>query len=79
MIKNESGVPSNVGEYILTLQDYISMHQSQFPELANFMGFQDEEEASEADEVLLTDEQRLFEDHFKFDEMVLGVKEGKYF
>ena len=79
MVQDEHGLPADIGDYILTLQDYISMHQAQFPELANFMGFQDEDEVSQVDQILLSEDQRLFEDHLKFEEMVLGVKEGKYF
>ena len=42
------------------------------------MGFQDEEEVPMQEEDV-SDEKRLFENHLSFEEMVLGVKEGRYF
>ena len=78
MLKSEKGLPPDIGEYIIDLQEYISMHQDQFPELVNFMGFQDEEEAS-VDQENISGDRRLFEDHLTFEEMVIGVKEGRYF
>jgi exosome complex exonuclease DIS3/RRP44 len=78
MLKFEKGLPVDIEEYIIDLHEYISMHQDQFPELVNFMGFQDEEEAS-MDQENIPGDKRLFEDHLTFEEMVIGVKEGKYF
>jgi len=78
MLKSETGLPPNIEEYIIDLQEYISMHQDQFPELVNFMGFQDEEEAS-VDQENISGDRRLFEDHLTFEDMVIGVKEGRYF
>jgi exosome complex exonuclease DIS3/RRP44 len=78
MLKSEKGLPADIEEYIIDLQEYISMHQDQFPELVNFMGFQDEEEAS-VDQENISGDRRLFEDHLTFEDMVIGVKEGRYF
>jgi exosome complex exonuclease DIS3/RRP44 len=78
MLKSETGLPPDIEEYIIDLQEYISMHQDQFPELVNFMGFQDEEEAS-VDQENISGDRRLFEDHLTFEDMVIGVKEGRYF
>jgi len=78
MLKSEKGLPPDIGEYIIDLQEYIVMHQDQFPELVNFMGFQDEEEAS-VDQENISEDKRLFEDHLTFEDMVIGVKEGRYF
>ena len=78
MLKSEKGLPADIEEYIIDLQEYISMHQDQFPELVNFMGFQDEEEAS-VDQEDISGDRRLFEDHLTFEDMVIGVKEGRYF
>lgn len=78
MLKSETGLPPDIEEYIIDLQEYISMHQDQFPELVNFMGFQDEEEAS-VDQENISGDRRLFEDHLSFEDMVIGVKEGRYF
>lgn len=78
MLKSEKGLPPDIEEYIIDLQEYISMHQDQFPELVNFMGFQDEEEAS-VDQENISGDRRLFEDHLTFEDMVIGVKEGRYF
>ena len=78
MLKLEKGLPVDIEEYIIDLHEYIGMHQDQFPELVNFMGFQDEEEAS-VDQENIPGDKRLFEDHLTFEEMVIGVKEGRYF
>jgi exosome complex exonuclease DIS3/RRP44 len=78
MLKSEKGLPSDIEEYIIDLHEYISMHQDQFPELVNFMGFQDEEEAA-VDQENISGDRRLFEDHLTFEDMVIGVKEGRYF
>ena len=63
--------------YIIDLHDYITMHRKQFPELDNFLGFQVGEDADMA----LDDSSapKLFEPHFSFEELILGVKEGRYF
>lgn len=44
------------------------------PELANFEGFQEDEVME-----VSADSGRIYEDHLQFDELALGVKEGKYF
>ena len=51
------------------------MNQEQNPELVNFMGFADEMEVDEE----VHGAKALYEEHLSFDEMVLGIKEGRYF
>ena len=56
-----------------------------FPELVNFMGFDGEDLKNEEESQIDSAEnnqmmnQKLFTEHLSFDEMVLGVKEGRYF
>ncbi len=66
------------GGAIITMEDFISMNLTNNPELVNYMGF--------AQQVDIEEETKdvkgavgMFEDHLNFDEMVLGIREGKFF
>ena len=52
------------------------MNQESFPELINFMGFEEEPEDESSD---IDPSKRLYEEHLTFDQMVLGVKQGQFF
>ena len=52
------------------------MNQESFPELINFMGFEEEPEDESRD---IDPSKRLYEEHLTFDQMVLGVKQGQFF
>jgi exosome complex exonuclease DIS3/RRP44 len=52
------------------------MNQDAYPELINFMGFQEEAE----DEIMEGDPAKsIYPEHLPFEELVLGVKQGLYF
>lgn len=61
---------------IITMEEFILMNQEKNPELVNFMGFADE---MDIDEIEAKNAKALYEEHLTFDEMVLGIKEGRYF
>jgi len=61
--------------FVLDVADFISAHQGQFPELSNFLGFHGEL----GEEAELAGEGQLFEAHLDFEELVLGVKAGRFF
>lgn len=52
------------------------MNSPKHPELLNYMGFSSEIDTEMHD---LTRSVPLYEDHLTFDEMVLGIREGKFF
>lgn len=58
------------------MEDFILMNQEHFPELVNFMGFAGETEDIEMDQ---EGGKPLYEEHFPFSDMVLGIKQGKFF
>ena len=43
------------------------------------MGFEDQAEDDEDKSEDVDPASRLYQEHFEFEEMVLGVKQGKYF
>ena len=71
---------SKYADCIIDVHDFINMHSKQFPELSNFMGF--EAEDSDAQIQDLENEEgdtHIYEAHLSFEEMIIGVKEGRYF
>jgi hypothetical protein len=66
-----------ISKYVIDLNDFIGMNQEVFPELINFMGF--EEEGDDETFTEIDPSKRIYEDHLSFDQMVLGVKQGQYF
>lgn len=67
----------DIQKYVIDLNDFIAMNQEDFPELINFMGF--EEEIEEETFTEIESSKRIYPDHLTFDQMVLGVKQGLYF
>lgn len=65
---------SQIQKYVIDLNDFIAMNQEIYPELTNFMGFEEEMEEDTFTEV--DPSKRIYEDHLTFDQMVLGVKQG---
>ena len=64
---------------MVDLNEYIAMHQDDFPELVNFMGF-DADQEEDQDEVMEHDDaNKLYQEHLSYEEMVMGVKEGRFF
>lgn len=61
------------------MEDFILMNQDNNPELLNFMGFADEKDLGDVEMEDIDGVKDLFEDHLSFDEMILGIKEGRYF
>ena len=67
-----------IQNYVLDLNEYIALHQDDFPELVNFIGFDEENEGDE-DEDVIDEDKKLYQDHLDYEQMVLGVKQGQYF
>ena len=66
-------LPANeISKYVIDLNDFITMNQEDFPELINFMGF--EEELDDETFTEIESSKRMYPDHLTFDQMVLGVK-----
>ncbi|CDW74058.1 exosome complex exonuclease rrp44 [Stylonychia lemnae] len=67
-------------EGVISMEDFILMNQEENPELLNFMGFADEHQQLEDLEMEDIDGvEALYEDHLSFEDMIQGIKEGKYF
>lgn len=65
---------------VITMEDFIVMNSSKYPELMNYMGFAQQIDIEEDSKMIdLSKSEPLFEDHLSFDEMVIGIREGKYF
>ncbi len=66
---------------VITMDEFIKMEAQRYPELVNYMGFTESIETQEEDEKMrdVSKSQPLFEDHLSFDEMVLGIREGRFF
>lgn len=65
---------------VITMEDFIVMNSDENPELINYMGFAqqiDIDEELQSKDLLKSES--LYDDHQSFDEMVLGIREGKFF
>ena len=56
------------------MEDFIVMNSAKHPELLNYMGF-----AEMLDIQDIKGREPLYEEHMSFEDMVIGIKEGKYF
>ena len=45
------------------MHDFVTAHQQQFPELINFLGFQEESNAVREAAIVMDDSESLFRDH----------------
>jgi hypothetical protein len=63
-------------ERVIDVNDFVLMYRDKYPELDNFLGFVEEDM-----DVEMVDEDvgGLFESHLELSQILLGVKEGKYF
>jgi len=61
---------------VIDVNDFVKMYQAEHPELENFIGFGEEDT-----DIDMVDEggEGLFEPHLDLSEILLGVKEGRYF
>ncbi len=64
---------------IITMEDFITMNSSKYPELVNYMGFAQQIDLEDEKEMDLSKSTPLYEDHISFEEMILGIREGKFF
>lgn len=66
---------------VITMEEFIKMESKKYPELVNYMGFTESIETQEEDEKMrdVSKSIKLFDEHLSFDEMVLGIREGKFF
>ena len=60
------------------------MYKKEFPELINFAGFMGDDEVVRSDVDFLSEnnaqsKEQIYEDHLTFDEMMIGIKEGRFF
>lgn len=63
------------------MEDFILMNASRHPELVNYMGFAQQIDIEEDEKTIedLSQSEPIYEDHITFEEMVLGIREGKFF
>lgn len=66
---------------VITMEEFINMESKRYPDLVNYMGFTESIETQEEDEKMrdVSKSQPLYEEHLSFDEMVLGIREGRFF
>ena len=62
-IKESAKLSPDMAISIIDQHDYISMNQDKYPELSNFMGFQNEDDEMED----LSSDKSLFYEHLSFD------------
>jgi exoribonuclease R len=61
------------------MEDFITMNSSRYPELVNFMGFAQQIDLEDEKMLDLSKSEAIYEDHLSFDEMVIGIREGRFF
>lgn len=64
---------------IITMEDFITMNSSRYPELVNFMGFAQQIDLEDEKMLDLSKSEPIFEDHQSFEEMIFGIREGRFF
>lgn len=81
-LSNDKTLVANV----VDMQDFVQAHSADFPELINFLGFSDstplqqlEGEARQQNAEMADDGTSMFEEHLDTTELILGIKEGRYF
>lgn len=75
---------ARAAQQVLTLNEYIQKNKTEFPELINFAGFMGDDEVVRSDVDFLSESNQeartqIYEDHLTFDEMMFGIKEGRFF
>jgi exosome complex exonuclease DIS3/RRP44 len=75
-------------QFVLTLNEFVQMNKKEYPELINFAGFMGDDEVVQSDIDFLSEngseignKQRtqIYEEHLSFEEMMMGIKEGRFF
>ena len=68
---------------ILDVNDFVVQNLNKFPELENFLGFVDEESGQNLDDAEMKSnedcEEAIYDNHLELSELLLGIKEGRYF
>ena len=62
------------------MNDFVTTHRDEYPELENFLGFT--ENGAQTEDVNMENEQNSpfgFEPHLELSDIILGVKEGRFF
>jgi hypothetical protein len=61
---------------VISMEDFIQMNKEDYPELINYMGFLGDEDDAEMEGI---DTEPIYQEHLSFEEMILGVKQGRFF
>jgi hypothetical protein len=71
---------------VVDMQDFVQAHSTDFPELINFLGFSDstplqqlQGETNQQNVEMTGDGTTMFAEHLDTTELILGIKEGRYF
>ena len=75
-----------LGEGLIDVNDFVLQHRDQYPELDNFLGFGEfDGHVGQDGDIKIEDESQGqkspfgFKPHLELSEILLGVKEGRYF
>lgn len=75
-----------LGEGLIDVNDFVLQHRDQYPELDNFLGFGEfDGHVGQDGDIKIEDENQGqkspfgFKPHLELSEILLGVKEGRYF
>jgi len=63
-------------DHVIDVNDFVMMYRDKYPALDNFLGF-----AEEDTDIEMVDESvgGLYDEHLEMSEVLMGVKEGRYF
>ena len=88
MVAAEAKRGRQLGEFIIDVNDFVTAHQSTFPELDNFLGFDDDQQLNDVEEVkreeagddeMAVDSGTQYQEHLDLSELLMGIKEGRFF
>lgn len=71
---------SSLSSGVIDMNDFVTSHRDEYPELDNFLGFM--ESGAQAEEVQMESDDVSpfgFQPHIELSEIILGVKEGRFF
>lgn len=67
----------------MDVNDFVLKHREQYPELDNFLGFSEEDNVQDQEMAGGDESQQVsffgYKSHLELSEILLGVKEGRYF
>ena len=77
-------LPSEMGRFVMDVNDFVVENRQRFPELDNFLGFAEDDLNPTDDDVEMVEPGQLggafgFRHYHELPELLLGVKEGRYF